>query len=166
MTGYTLNNGALSGLEFSVIVRSDIWQFDGNVVLQAENIQFRVHKSVLAANSVVFKDMFTMVINHLKMVKLLKAVQLFRYLIRPRIGAMYSERFTSVGASHYPCLVARFDGYGRYFVASKKYSLPITSSILKLSAKYLMDDLREVVLAVLHTTFFHPRKTSLRPSIT
>ncbi|KAK7025092.1 BTB domain-containing protein [Favolaschia claudopus] len=39
------------------IIRSDIWKSDGSVILQAENIQFRVHWSVLAQNSSVFSDM-------------------------------------------------------------------------------------------------------------
>ncbi|TRM65717.1 hypothetical protein BD626DRAFT_397813 [Schizophyllum amplum] len=39
---------------------SDIWFDDGNVILQAENIQFRVHRGLLARHSSVFKDMFSM----------------------------------------------------------------------------------------------------------
>ncbi|KAJ7610527.1 hypothetical protein FB45DRAFT_1038093 [Roridomyces roridus] len=40
-----------------VITRSSIWYFDGSVVLQAETTQFRVHRSILAASSAIFKDM-------------------------------------------------------------------------------------------------------------
>ncbi|KAJ6504145.1 hypothetical protein C8R47DRAFT_1038420 [Mycena vitilis] len=36
------------------VTRSDIWQDDGNVVLQAESTQFRVHWSVLSKNSSFF----------------------------------------------------------------------------------------------------------------
>jgi hypothetical protein len=36
------------------------WLEDGNIVLQAENTQFRVHKSILTAHSDVFRDMFMM----------------------------------------------------------------------------------------------------------
>ncbi|KAJ6529617.1 hypothetical protein B0H19DRAFT_1082732 [Mycena capillaripes] len=39
-------------------LRSAIWYSDGSVVLQAETTQFRVHASILAAGSSVFKDMF------------------------------------------------------------------------------------------------------------
>jgi hypothetical protein len=39
------------------ITRSQIWNSDGSVVLQAANTQFRVHWSVLARNSSVFRDM-------------------------------------------------------------------------------------------------------------
>ncbi|KAL1756162.1 hypothetical protein FB107DRAFT_290290 [Schizophyllum commune] len=38
--------------------RSDIWFDDGNIILQAENLQFRVHRSLLARHSPVFKDIF------------------------------------------------------------------------------------------------------------
>jgi hypothetical protein len=40
------------------ITRSDIWFEDGSVVLQVELKQFRVHRTMLARHSTVFKDMF------------------------------------------------------------------------------------------------------------
>jgi len=42
------------------VTRSEYWLDDGNIVLQAENVQFRVHRSVLARHSNIFKDMFGM----------------------------------------------------------------------------------------------------------
>lgn len=33
---------------------------DGNIVIEAENCQFRVHKSILARNSAVFADVFAL----------------------------------------------------------------------------------------------------------
>ncbi|KAF7984434.1 hypothetical protein HWV62_14506 [Athelia sp. TMB] len=41
------------------ITHSDIWFEDGNVVLQAERTQFRVYRGMLARNSSVFRDMFS-----------------------------------------------------------------------------------------------------------
>nr|GAT56153.1 predicted protein [Mycena chlorophos] len=43
----------------STPTRSDIWHYDGSVVLQAANTQFRVHWSVLTMHSSVFKDMYS-----------------------------------------------------------------------------------------------------------
>ncbi|KAK7025108.1 BTB domain-containing protein [Favolaschia claudopus] len=43
--------------DIQTIRRSDIWNSDGSVVLQAETIQFRVHWSILARNSSFFRDM-------------------------------------------------------------------------------------------------------------
>ncbi|KAL1720869.1 hypothetical protein EV715DRAFT_288795 [Schizophyllum commune] len=40
------------------VQRSDIWFDDGNIILQAENLLFRVHRSLLARHSPVFKDVF------------------------------------------------------------------------------------------------------------
>ncbi|KDR79561.1 hypothetical protein GALMADRAFT_93483 [Galerina marginata CBS 339.88] len=40
--------------------RSDYWFDDGNIILQAQNTQFRVHRSILARNSNVFRDMFSL----------------------------------------------------------------------------------------------------------
>ncbi|KZP19777.1 hypothetical protein FIBSPDRAFT_862475 [Athelia psychrophila] len=48
-----------AGSAASVIpVRSNIWYDDGNVILQAESTQWKVHKSILAQSSSVFRDMF------------------------------------------------------------------------------------------------------------
>ncbi|KAF8903484.1 hypothetical protein CPB84DRAFT_1677981 [Gymnopilus junonius] len=49
----------VSGTSYDV-TKSKYWFDDGNVILQAENTQFRVHRSVLSNHSVVFRDMFTM----------------------------------------------------------------------------------------------------------
>ncbi|KIM44191.1 hypothetical protein M413DRAFT_443222 [Hebeloma cylindrosporum] len=45
--------------ETQPLQRSRFWFDDGNVILQAENTQFRVHRSVLSLHSNVFKDMFS-----------------------------------------------------------------------------------------------------------
>ncbi|KAJ7612067.1 hypothetical protein FB45DRAFT_843339 [Roridomyces roridus] len=37
----------------------ELWFDDGSIVIQAENTQFRVHRSILAARSPVFKDMLS-----------------------------------------------------------------------------------------------------------
>jgi len=39
--------------------RSRFWFDDGNVILQTENTQFRVHRSLLSLHSNVFNDMFS-----------------------------------------------------------------------------------------------------------
>ncbi|KAF7297772.1 BTB domain-containing protein [Mycena kentingensis (nom. inval.)] len=43
-----------------IIRSSDYWFNDGSVILQAESVQFRVGKSLLAVHSPVFRDMFSM----------------------------------------------------------------------------------------------------------
>lgn len=40
-------------------VRSEIWYDDGSVILQAEGVQFKVYRGVLAESSSVFSDMFS-----------------------------------------------------------------------------------------------------------
>ena len=40
-------------------VRSTIWFEDGNVVLQCQGTQYKVHRGILSANSPIFKDMFS-----------------------------------------------------------------------------------------------------------
>ena len=39
-------------------VRGTVWYDDGNVIIEAESTQFRVHRGVLAANSDIFRDLF------------------------------------------------------------------------------------------------------------
>ena len=43
-----------------LLQRSRFWFDDGNVILQAENTQFRAHRSLLSLHSNVFKEMFAM----------------------------------------------------------------------------------------------------------
>lgn len=43
-----------------VPVRSEFWPEDGNVILQAEGTQFKVHRGILSMNSDVFKDMLSL----------------------------------------------------------------------------------------------------------
>jgi hypothetical protein len=38
--------------------RSEPWFKDGNIVVEAEGQQFRVHRSILAAHSPIFEDVF------------------------------------------------------------------------------------------------------------
>lgn len=41
-------------------VRSIVWYDDGNIILQAQDTLFKVHKGILAQNSSVFQDMFSL----------------------------------------------------------------------------------------------------------
>jgi len=44
----------------TTLIRSqDVWYDDGNVVIQTENIVFKVFRGILASNSTVFADMFS-----------------------------------------------------------------------------------------------------------
>lgn len=44
------------GLQLQILVRSPIWYEDGNVVLQAQNTLFKVHRGVLAGRSSTLKN--------------------------------------------------------------------------------------------------------------
>jgi BTB/POZ domain len=39
--------------------RSDLWYADGTIILDNGSVQFRVYRGILAANSSVFNDMFS-----------------------------------------------------------------------------------------------------------
>lgn len=45
--------------EFSPVTQSEsIWFDDGNIVIETERVQFRVHRSILSKHSKIFADMF------------------------------------------------------------------------------------------------------------
>jgi len=46
-------------MDQDLITRSKVWFDDGSVVIQAEQMQFRVHRSMLSRHSSVFRDMFS-----------------------------------------------------------------------------------------------------------
>jgi hypothetical protein len=46
--------------KFPPVQSTSYWFDDGNVVLQAENTQYRVHRSLLSRHSNFFKDMFSL----------------------------------------------------------------------------------------------------------
>ncbi|TEB30546.1 hypothetical protein FA13DRAFT_1688607 [Coprinellus micaceus] len=50
---------ATSSTVTPAITRSSIWLSDGNIVLQAENTQFKVHQGYLARLSIIFSDVFS-----------------------------------------------------------------------------------------------------------
>jgi len=50
----------LSLLVAAETIRSTFWYDDGNIILQADFTQFRVHRSVLSKQSSVFEGMFLM----------------------------------------------------------------------------------------------------------
>lgn len=43
-----------------LVPHADLWFEDGSLICQAENILFRVHRSILARHSVCFQNMFSM----------------------------------------------------------------------------------------------------------
>jgi hypothetical protein len=57
-TPSTVNNDA--PIVESEKTPSEIWFSDGNIILEAGNKRFKVHRAVLSMHSPVFKDMFTL----------------------------------------------------------------------------------------------------------
>lgn len=45
-----------------IVTQSSPWYDDGNVILQAANVQFKVHQSILGQNSAVFRHMLSLAV--------------------------------------------------------------------------------------------------------
>ncbi|KAF8162508.1 hypothetical protein K438DRAFT_1618292 [Mycena galopus ATCC 62051] len=56
----SLLNYGLNATDNATVTRSKIWLSYGDVILQVESTQFRVNRDVLAAQSSVFRDLFSM----------------------------------------------------------------------------------------------------------
>ncbi|KAI0079864.1 hypothetical protein K474DRAFT_1730503 [Panus rudis PR-1116 ss-1] len=115
------------------IVQSDIWFDDGNVVLIAEHVAFKVHKGQLERHSEVFRDLFTIpqprdteLIDGCPWVELHDTPSDVLYLLR----ALYD---------------------GMYFEKPLCSDFPFLSAVLRLSSKYLIDNLRQRCLHRLRT---------------
>ncbi|KAF8216797.1 hypothetical protein K438DRAFT_1953695 [Mycena galopus ATCC 62051] len=112
------------------LTRSDTWRSDGNVVLQAGNTQFRVHWSVLALHSSVFRDM--------------------QGLPQPPDqlnveGCPIVEIFDDPDDVEYLLKVL----YNPTFLSQKVLSLPVIGALIRLGRKYDFKDLFDSAVACL-----------------
>ncbi|KAF7370392.1 BTB domain-containing protein [Mycena sanguinolenta] len=116
------------------MTRSDLWFDDGNVVLQAEDIQFRVHWGVLALHSSFFHDLKALPqpadqpsVDDCPIVELSDAPDEVEYVLR----ALYVPSF----------------------LCQKRLSVPIISALLRLGRKYEFKDLFDSAVARLTSEF-------------
>jgi hypothetical protein len=77
---------------------SEIWFSDGNIILEAGNKRFKVHRAVLSMHSTVFKDMFALPTslamendteNEIPLVVLQDAAMDVEYMLREFYGCRY-----------------------------------------------------------------------------
>lgn len=138
----------------------DLWFSDGSVVLRAENTLFRVHISQLSRHSAFFRDLFSLPQPMLKrqrstsstvdvdegmqmegcpVIVLHDAAQDVGNLLT----ALYDGPYVPF-PSHHPKPRSHFDSN---FGSNDQSDFTITSGILRLSTKYLIDSLRSKALA-------------------
>ncbi|KAJ7350587.1 hypothetical protein DFH08DRAFT_861827 [Mycena albidolilacea] len=117
------------------ITRSEIWYQDGSVVLQAQNIQFRVHWSILSQNSAFFSQLMGLpqppdqpTMDNCPIVELQDDATDAEYLLK----ALYNLKFL-----YQPML-----------------PLPVVSALIRLGRKYDFRDVLEA--AVERITFENP----------
>lgn len=116
----------------------DFWFVDGSIVLVAQTVAFKVHHSVLARNSEVFRDLFAMpqplseeTMDGCPMLIVHDSPSEIRYLL----GVLYDGR--------------------RFYMDSElcQFEFPEVEALVKLAHKYQIDDLREHGVTRLKTAF-------------
>ncbi|KZP19037.1 hypothetical protein FIBSPDRAFT_1045789 [Athelia psychrophila] len=119
------------------LVRSDVWYDDGNVVLQAQNAQFKIHKSILVHSSAVFRDMLslpqppledTYVVDGCPVVHLSDSAEEVRYILQ----AIFQRK---------------------YVADEEKIPFAVMSAFLSLGGKYNIPKLRTEATKKLYREF-------------
>lgn len=80
------------------IILDEPWFEDGNVIIQAQNSHFKVHRGVLSSRSSIFKDMFAMgtpeeQVDSCAIVHLSDQVQNVRHMLKAIYDRRYAPRF-------------------------------------------------------------------------
>ncbi|KAF7974951.1 hypothetical protein HWV62_11013 [Athelia sp. TMB] len=113
-------------------IRSDIWYDDGNVVLQAQNTQFKVYRGILAQSSPVFKDMFmipqppiedTQLVEGCPVVCLSDSAEEVRYVLRALSGQrlkVFAHQLSYPEFAAFLCLGQKYDIQELYLEAKRK----------------------------------------------
>ncbi|KAJ7048739.1 hypothetical protein C8F01DRAFT_1239240 [Mycena amicta] len=111
------------------IVRSNLWFHDGNIVLVASSVAFKVHRGQLRRHSEVFDDLFS--IPQPPEQDLLD-------------GCPWVEVYDCPTDVLY-FLTALYDGL--YFKTPQSSDFPVIAGVLRLSSKYLVEHLRQRCIA-------------------
>lgn len=122
---------------------TDFWFDDGNVILQAEDRLFKIHRGVLARRSEVFRDMFT--------------------LAQPSYDENSPDKDLLDGCPVIPLsdhvgdlvhiLSPLYDSGKKYFDKNQPLSFWAISAMLRLGTKYQFDDIREEAISRLRIYF-------------
>ncbi|EAU87598.2 hypothetical protein CC1G_09695 [Coprinopsis cinerea okayama7 len=106
-----------------------IWYPDGNIVLQAENTQFRVHQSILARHSEFFSNMFSMPYP--------------RDPMGPTVEGCNVVSLAYDSASHWQALLELlYDGGTKFLKMDSSWPLKLVEAVLTLGDKYTFDNQR------------------------
>ncbi|KAJ3513586.1 hypothetical protein NLJ89_g2867 [Agrocybe chaxingu] len=123
---------------------SELWFNDGSIILQASNVLFRVHRSILQANSEIFHDMLDIAHNNgdEEMIDGLQVVKLAddEMDVKALMKAIYQRSYIDMLSND-----------------NVETFVDNISGILRLSTKYEFKDIRKAIIAALEnitpTTF-------------
>ncbi|KAF8968277.1 hypothetical protein BDZ97DRAFT_1655140 [Flammula alnicola] len=110
--------------------RSDnFWIFDGNVILQAQETQFRIHRGVISRHSRVFEDMFSVP----------------QPIDEPLIEGCPVIHLTDAPDDWHNLLTLLYDT-NFHTVGREPFSMPMIASMLRLGQKYDLERFRNAAL--------------------
>lgn len=116
-------------------IQSDIWFDDGSVILQAESTQFRVHRTMLARHSSVFRDIFHGPQPHDE--SLIEGCPII-----PLSDSAEDIRLA---------LIALYDGGGYH--SRRALRFPVVAAMLRIGKKYKLNHLHDEAITRLQSEF-------------
>ena len=140
----------------TTLIRSqDVWYDDGNVVVQAENIVFKVFRGILASNSTVFADMLS-VPQPINMTgpDMYDSCPLIQIYGTPEDARHFLKAIHDAGSARFVRQRGRETNQAlRYYDVRTTSKFSVVAGILRLSTKYQVPYLRKRAISHLTTMF-------------
>ena len=130
--------------------RSDFWFKDGNIVIVAGQVAFKVHRGQLERHSEVFRDLFTLPQPPVQ--EMIEGCPWFELHDPPAdLLALLKALYDGLYVISHPLYDVLLRIRDRYFQKASSFNFPVISAVLRLSTKYLIDHLRERCLVHMAT---------------
>jgi len=140
----------------TTLIRSqDVWYDDGNVVIQAENIVFKVFRGILASNSAVFADMLSIPQpTNMSGPDMYDSCPSFKIYGTPEDAKHFLKAIHDAGLARFVMKRGwETNQTLRYYDVRTTSKFSVVAGILRLSTKYQVPYLRKRAISHLTTMF-------------